>query len=63
MGIEVARSKTVLFYVANLLEEIGMLEAKPIDKPMDSNTKFSKDEGEELRIQAGTVRLAEKLIY
>ena len=48
LGIEVARFKEGIFlsqmkYVLDLLDEISMIGSKPIDTPMDSNTKFSKD--------------------
>jgi len=42
MGIEVARSRKVI----NLLEEMGLLGARPIEIPMDPNKKLLKDEGE-----------------
>jgi len=51
MGIEVARSRKVINlslrkYVLNLLEEMGLLGARPIEIPMDPNKKLLKDEGE-----------------
>jgi hypothetical protein len=50
MGIEVGRSRTGinLFerkYVLDLLEETGLLDACPVDIPMDPNQKLLKDEG------------------
>ena len=36
-------------YVLDILEEIGMLDCKPIDTPMDSNVKLVPGQGEPLR--------------
>ena len=36
-------------YVLDILEEIGMLDCKPIDTPMDPNVKFVLGHGEPLR--------------
>ncbi|XP_042946557.1 uncharacterized protein LOC122279793 isoform X1 [Carya illinoinensis] len=54
LGIEVSRSKEGINlsqrkYVLDLLEETGMLGARPIDTPMDPNRKFLKEEGELFR--------------
>ena len=37
--------------------------SKPIDTPMDSNTKFSKDDGEDVTDVGRYRRLVGKLIY
>jgi hypothetical protein len=51
LGIEVARSQIGINlsqrkYVLDLLEETGLLGARPVDIPMDPNMKLLKDEGE-----------------
>ena len=36
-------------YVLDKLEEIGMLDCKPVDIPMDPNAKLVPGQGESLR--------------
>ena len=45
MGIEIAQSNFDVVmsqrkYVLDILEEIGMLDCKPVDTPMDPNVKL-----------------------
>ena len=45
MRIEIAQSKSGMVmsqrkYVLDILEEIGMLDYKPVDTPMDPNIKL-----------------------
>ena len=45
MGIEIAQSKSGVVmnkrkYALEILEEIGMLDCKPLDSPMDPNIKL-----------------------
>ncbi|XP_042946560.1 uncharacterized protein LOC122279793 isoform X3 [Carya illinoinensis] len=68
LGIEVSRSKEGINlsqrkYVLDLLEETGMLGARPIDTPMDPNRKFLKEEGELFRDPGMYQRLVGKLNY
>jgi hypothetical protein len=68
LGIEVARSRTSinLFqrkYVLDLLEEIGLLSAHPVDIPMDPNKKLVKDEGELFKDPGRYRHLVGKLNY
>jgi len=51
LGIEVAQSKagvsiSLRKYALDILEEIGMLDRKPIDTPMDPNVKLLPDQEE-----------------
>ncbi|KAJ7959763.1 Retrovirus-related Pol polyprotein from transposon TNT 1-94 [Quillaja saponaria] len=51
LGIEVARSQLGIClsqrkYCLDVLSDIGMLDFKPVDTPMDPNTKLVSDEGE-----------------
>ena len=51
LGIELARSNSgvVMYqrkYVLDILEEIGMLDCKPVDAPMDPNVKLVPGQGE-----------------
>ncbi|XP_059649061.1 uncharacterized mitochondrial protein AtMg00810-like [Cornus florida] len=68
LGIEVARSKEGISlsqrkYVLDLLEETGMLGGRPVDAPMDSNTKLVSDEGDLFNDPGRFRRLVGKLIY
>ncbi len=50
LGIEVAQSKTGISIsqrkrAFDILEEMGMLDCKPIDIPMDPNVKLVLDKG------------------
>ena len=67
-GIEVARSKTAIVisqrkYVLDLLEETGMLDCKPVDTPMDPNTKLVPEQEEPLKDPSGYRRLVGRLNY
>ena len=51
LGIEVAQSKSGVAisqrkYALDILEETGMLNCKPVDSPMDHNSKLLPDQGE-----------------
>ena len=51
LGIEVARSKQVIFisqknYVINLLKEIDMMDIKPVVTPIEQNHRLSEALGE-----------------
>jgi hypothetical protein len=48
-------------YVLDLLEEIGLLGACPVDIPMDPNKKLVMDEGEFFEDPSRYRRLVEKL--
>ena len=54
MGIEIAQSNSGVAmsqrkYVLEILEEIGMLDCKPVHTPMDPNVKLIPRQGEPLR--------------
>ena len=54
LGIEIAQSNSDVVmsqrkYVLDILEEIGMLDCKPVDAPMDPNVKLILRHGEPLR--------------
>ena len=68
LGIEVAQSKDGIVisqrkYAMDILEEIGMLNAKPVDTPMDPNTKLLPNQGEPLSDPGRYRRLVGKLNY
>ena len=53
LGIEITQSKSGLVmnkrkYALEILKEIGMLDCKPIDTPMDPNVKLVPGQGEPL---------------
>ena len=53
LGIEIAQSISGVVlsqrkYALNILEEIGMLDCKPINTPMDLNVKLIPRQGEPL---------------
>ena len=50
-------------YVLDLLTETGMLGSKPVDPPMDPNTKLLPDQGELLEDPEQYRRLVGKLNY
>ena len=50
-------------YVLDILEEIGMLDCKPIDTPMDPNVKFVLGHGEPLCDPRRYRRLMGRLNY
>ena len=54
MGIEIAQSNSGVVMsqrknVLDILEEIGMLDCKPVDTSMDPNVKLIPGQGEPLR--------------
>jgi len=68
LGIEVAQSKDGLVisqrkYVMDILEETGLLKAKPVDTPMDPNVKLLPNQGEPLSDSGRYRRLVGKLNY
>ncbi|KAJ7979031.1 Retrovirus-related Pol polyprotein from transposon TNT 1-94 [Quillaja saponaria] len=68
LGIEVARSQLGIClsqrkYCLDVLSDIGMLDSKPVDTPMDPNTKLVPDEGELLTNPEQYRRLVGKLNY
>jgi len=68
LGIEVAQSKigiaiTQRKYVLDILEEIGMLDYKLVDIPMDLNVKLLPDQGEPHLDPRRYWRLVRKLNY
>ena len=68
LGIEVARSKQGVNlcqrkYVLDLLEETGLLGAKPAETPMEPNVKLSSDTGEVFEDPGRYRRLVGKLNY
>ena len=53
LGIEVAQSKDGVVisqrkYAMDILEETGLLNAKPVDTPMDPNVKLLPNQGDPL---------------
>ena len=68
LGMEVSRSQKGIVisqrkYVLDLLKEVGMLDCKPIDTPMESNKTLSREE-DILAVEKGRYqRLVGKLIY
>ena len=50
-------------YVLDILKEIGMLDCKPVDTPMDSNVNLVPDQGEALRDPGRYWRLVGRLDY
>ncbi|RVW56704.1 Retrovirus-related Pol polyprotein from transposon RE1 [Vitis vinifera] len=54
LGLEIAQSSSGVVmsqrkYALDILEEIGMLECKPVDTPIDPNVKLVPGQGEPLR--------------
>ena len=54
LGMEIAQSNSSVVmsqrkYVLDILEEIGMLDCKTVDAPMDLNVKLVPGQGEPLR--------------
>ena len=50
-------------YVLDILEELGMLDCKPVDTPMDLNAKLVTVQGEPLRNSRRYRRLVGRLNY
>ena len=50
-------------YTLDILADIGMLDCKPVDTPMDQNVKLVPDQGEPLRDPGIYRRLVGKLNY
>ena len=68
LGIEVARNSEALFlsqrkYALEIVEECGLLGAKPIDFPMETNHKLGLATGKFLEDPTQYQRLVGKLIY
>uniref|UniRef100_F6GZU0 Protein kinase domain-containing protein n=1 Tax=Vitis vinifera TaxID=29760 RepID=F6GZU0_VITVI len=68
LGIEIAQSSSGVVlsqrkYALDILEEIGMLDCKPVDTPMDPNVKLIPGQGEPLRDPGRYRRLVGKLNY
>ena len=68
MGIEIAQSSSGVVlsqrkYVLDILEEIGMLDCKSIDTPMDPNVKLVPGQGKSLGDPGRYRRLVGKLNY
>ena len=68
MRIEITQSNSGLImshrkYVLDILEEIGMLDCKPINTPMVPNVKFVLGHGEPLRDPGRYRQLVGRLNY
>ena len=68
LGIEVAQSNSGIVisqrkYALDILEETGMLDCRPIDSPMDPNSKLLPRQGEPLTDPGRYRRLVSKLNY
>ena len=68
LGIEVAQSNNSIFiskrkYTLDLLEEIGLMNSKHVDTPMDPNAKLLPSQGEPLSDPEKYRRLIGKLNY
>ncbi|CAJ2653103.1 unnamed protein product [Trifolium pratense] len=68
LGIEVAQSKDGIVisqrkYAMDILEETSLLNAKPVDTPMDPNVKLLPNQGEPLSDSGRYRRLVGKLNY
>jgi hypothetical protein len=66
LGLKIARSIKGIYvnqrkYALEVLEDSGLLAAKPIKFPMEQNLKLSKDEGDLL--SNSTRRLVGRLLY
>ncbi|KAJ9693436.1 hypothetical protein PVL29_012279 [Vitis rotundifolia] len=68
LGIEVARGKDGLFlsqwkYALNIIEECGMLGARPVEFPIEENHKLALASGRLLNDPGMYRRLVGRLIY
>ena len=68
MGIEVAQSNTGIVisqrkYGLDILEEIGLMNSKSVDTPMDPNVKLLPNQGEPFSDPEKFMRLVGKLNY
>ena len=68
LGIKIAQSNSGVVmsqrkYALDILEEIDMLDCKPVDTPMDPNVKLIPKQGESLRDLGRYRRLVGRLNY
>ena len=68
LGIEIVQSNSGVVmsqrkYVLDILEEIGKLDCKPVDTPMDPNVKLILGQGEPLQDPKRYRRLEGRLNY
>lgn len=68
LGIEVLHTKAGLFlnqrkYALDLIQNVGLLEAKLLSIPMDTNKRLKSDEGDLLEYASFYRRIVGKLMY